>query len=90
MTDASPCAGHHSHGAVPLNDGFLTIIFLMVAGLATARCKSFPRVFPVQNRYVQPPDNPLILLARSEGFEPPALGIEIRCSIQLSYERIGL
>jgi hypothetical protein len=28
------------------------------------------------------------LLARSEGFEPPALGIEIRCSIQLSYERL--
>jgi hypothetical protein len=27
-------------------------------------------------------------MARSEGFEPPALGIEIRCSIQLSYERI--
>jgi hypothetical protein len=27
-------------------------------------------------------------LARSEGFEPPALGIEIRCSIQLSYERV--
>ena len=26
-------------------------------------------------------------LARSEGFEPPTLGIEIRCSIQLSYER---
>ena len=30
----------------------------------------------------------LILLARSEGFEPPTLGIEIRCSIQLSYERL--
>lgn len=27
-------------------------------------------------------------MARSEGFEPPALGIEIRCSIQLSYERL--
>jgi hypothetical protein len=27
-------------------------------------------------------------LARSEGFEPPTLGIEIRCSIQLSYERL--
>lgn len=26
-------------------------------------------------------------LARSERFELPALGIEIRCSIQLSYER---
>src|ERR1700761_99736 len=29
-------------------------------------------------------------LARSERFELPTLGIEIRCSIQLSYERIGL
>jgi hypothetical protein len=29
-------------------------------------------------------------VARSEGFEPPALGIEIRCSIQLSYERVSL
>jgi hypothetical protein len=28
-------------------------------------------------------------MARSEGFEPPTLGIEIRCSIQLSYERPG-
>src|SRR5829696_815569 len=27
-------------------------------------------------------------LARSERFELPALGIEIRCSIQLSYERV--
>ncbi len=29
-------------------------------------------------------------MARSERFELPTLGIEIRCSIQLSYERIGL
>ena len=28
-------------------------------------------------------------MARSEGFEPPTLGIEIRCSIQLSYERVS-
>src|ERR1700733_4602599 len=28
-------------------------------------------------------------VARSERFELPTLGIEIRCSIQLSYERIG-
>jgi hypothetical protein len=27
-------------------------------------------------------------MARSERFELPALGIEIRCSIQLSYERV--
>jgi hypothetical protein len=33
-------------------------------------------------------DDARIFLARSEGFEPPTLGIEIRCSIQLSYERV--
>src|SRR5215470_3573393 len=28
-------------------------------------------------------------MATSEGFEPPTPGIEIRCSIQLSYEVVG-
>ena len=32
----------------------------------------------------------LILLARSERFELPTLGFEVRCSIQLSYERMSL
>src|SRR5262245_4002946 len=31
--------------------------------------------------------NRLILLARSEGFEPPTPRFEVWCSIQLSYER---
>jgi hypothetical protein len=31
--------------------------------------------------------NPLILLARLEGFEPPTHGLEVRCSIRLSYRR---
>jgi hypothetical protein len=31
--------------------------------------------------------NPLLLLARSERFELPTDGFEVRCSIQLSYER---
>ncbi len=28
-------------------------------------------------------------MARLEGFEPPAYGLEVRCSIQLSYRRLG-
>ena len=34
-------------------------------------------------------DNPLKSLVHSERFERPTLGIEIRCSIQLSYECDG-
>ena len=30
----------------------------------------------------------LFFLARLEGFEPPAYGLEVRCSIQLSYRRV--
>ena len=37
--------------------------------------------------YVSGPDKGA--LARSERFELPTLGIEIRCSIQLSYERVS-
>jgi hypothetical protein len=29
-------------------------------------------------------------MARSERFELPTLGFEVRCSIQLSYERMSL
>jgi hypothetical protein len=30
------------------------------------------------------------VVARSERFELPTLGFEVRCSIQLSYERVSL
>ena len=33
-------------------------------------------------------DMGLFFFARLEGFEPPAYGLEVRCSIQLSYRRI--
>ena len=32
---------------------------------------------------------PIEILVRPEGLEPPTLGSEVRCSIQLSYGRIG-
>ena len=34
--------------------------------------------------------NPLLFMARSERFELPTDGFEVRCSIQLSYERTYL
>ena len=32
--------------------------------------------------------NPLFLLARPDGFEPPTHGLVVRCSVQLSYRRM--
>jgi hypothetical protein len=50
--------------------------------------RSFPAVSQAQKPYAITSDKSLILLARSERFELPTLGFEVRCSIQLSYERV--
>ena len=34
--------------------------------------------------------NPLRLMVRLAGFEPATYGLEVRCSIQLSYRRKGI
>jgi hypothetical protein len=44
-------------------------------------CYSLIKSKPVTSRVV-------VVLARSERFELPTLGFEVRCSIQLSYERV--
>ncbi len=33
--------------------------------------------------------DPIAWLARLEGLEPPTIGLEVRCSIHLSYRRIS-
>jgi hypothetical protein len=53
-----------------------------------SRSKSFPPVSQTQIGNGTGRFNSLVSLARSERFELPTLGIEIRCSIQLSYERV--
>ena len=48
-----------------------------------------PELAPQQKRSQPPIANPLILLARLGGLEPPTYGLEVRCSIQLSYRRLS-
>ena len=48
-----------------------------------------PELAPQQKRSQPPIANLLILLARLGGLEPPTYGLEVRCSIQLSYRRLS-
>ncbi len=43
---------------------------------------------PMKKGAGQDPANPLICMVRLEGFEPPTYGLEVRCSIHLSYRRL--
>jgi hypothetical protein len=49
--------------------------------------QALPRWRKLGSRRVENCQKCLILLARSEGFEPPTPRFEVWCSIQLSYER---
>ncbi len=49
--------------------------------------KKFRQPFPVNEWKKTRICNVLILLARLKGVEPLAYGLEVRCSIQLSYRR---
>ena len=44
----------------------------------------------IRNKLWWSDHNLLILLARLKGFEPLTYGLEVRCSIQLSYRRAVL
>jgi hypothetical protein len=69
--------------------GFVTTP-AMAASVATFRFPSGPTyesAYEFRNEPFRKPKTPLILLARPEGFEPPTLGSEVRCSVQLSYGR---
>jgi hypothetical protein len=45
------------------------------------------RLFATRAYFMHCPFSECLCLARLEGFEPTTYGLEIRCSIQLSYRR---
>ncbi len=53
--------------------------------------KSLTQILTQTRKGIQPDKlNPLLLLVRLAGFEPATYGLEVRCSIQLSYRRTYL
>ena len=71
--------------------GFCLGLFVPERGrLIPLRSKRQDEQLPARNKKISSNSNVLKTLARSERFELPTLGIEIRCSIQLSYERVAV
>ncbi len=50
--------------------------------------KIMAKTLPKMEKTQPKPAKSLILLARLAGLEPAACGLEVRCSIQLSYRRM--
>jgi hypothetical protein len=66
---------------------------LIVRGTRSAWCSTDPREVrkgskKTKKGYRRKACNPSMILVRQEGLEPPTLGLEGRCSIQLSYCRM--
>jgi hypothetical protein len=62
-------------------------LFAIDANAALVASQPLPRRQKLGSRRVENRWKCPILLARSEGFEPPTPRFEVWCSIQLSYER---
>ena len=73
--------------------GFFYFYRLNVGAVVILTCTCISRIHrtgiePNKKAPTEKLDKCLYLLVRPEGFGPPTPGFEVRCSIQLSYERI--